>query len=136
MNTHSTLSDHILVPELRTCEFDAAPPPPQPPTIVTISNNSVNFQTFDVESGMGLLSLELEWNLVTGNISSYEISVVELEPDFGIGEERVVIETFHSQELKVSEITNKLLIWSTKLVVLWSVITYFNFFYKSCNLSN
>lgn len=101
MDTRSTLPDKILVPKLRTCEFDATPPSPDPPAVVSVNNNSIVYQSVDVELGMGLLTLELEWNGVGGNISSYEISLVELGPPAANGEQ-VVLETFHPQQLQVS----------------------------------
>ena len=102
MDTRSSLYDQILVPELRICEFDATPPPPDSPAVIAVNNDSVTFQSINVESGIGILSLELEWSPVTGNISSYEVRLVELGPTAGEGGDRDVLEIFPPELLKVS----------------------------------
>ena len=99
MDTRSTLYDQILVPASRICVYDGAPPPPDTPTDITINNNSVQFQSVNVESGMGLLNLELEWNPVAGNISSYEIRLYEL--DTGVKDDARILEVFQPNDVKV-----------------------------------
>ena len=100
MNTRSTLYNQILVPASRTCVFDGAPPPPDTPTDLTVNNDSVQFQSVNVESGMGLLNVELEWNPVAGNISSYEIRLFELEG--GVEDDARILEVFQPNDLKVN----------------------------------
>ena len=104
MDTRSTLYDQILVPKSRICVFDGIPPPPAPPTVITINNDSIQFKSVNAESGMGLLSLELDWKPVAGNISSYEIRLVELEA--GIMQDKgqddaQILEVFQPDEMKV-----------------------------------
>ena len=97
MTTRSSLYNQILVPKVQTCEFDATAPPPDPPTVITVNNDTVQFQRVDLDLGMGILGLELEWNPVTGNISLYEIRLVELEE----GGEQKVLEIYSPEEVKV-----------------------------------
>ena len=80
--------------------YDGAPPPPDTPTDITVNNNSVQFQSVNVESGMGLLNLELEWNPVAGNISSYEIRLFELEA--GVKDDARILEVFQPNDVKVN----------------------------------
>ena len=101
MDSRSSLYNQILVPKLKTCEFDALPPPPDPPTTVAINNDSVQFQSVDVDLGMGILTLDLEWNRVAGNISSYEVRLVELRPGAEDAREENVQEIFQPDQLKV-----------------------------------
>ena len=101
MSTRSSLSNQILVPEVQTCEFDATPPAPHPPTAITVNNDTVQFQSVDVDLGMGILGLELEWNPVTGNISLYEVRLVELEPASNEVQEQKVLEIYPPEEVKV-----------------------------------
>lgn len=101
MDTRSNLYNQILVPKLRMCEYDALPPPPNPPTTVAINNDSVRFQSVDAELGMGILTLDLEWNRVAGNISSYEVRLVELRAGAGDASEANVQEIFQPDQMKV-----------------------------------
>lgn len=101
MDSRSSPSNQILVPKLRMCEYDALPPPPNPPTTVAINNDSVRFQSVDAELGMGILTLDLEWNRVAGNISSYEVRLVELRPGAGDASEANVQEVFQPDQMKV-----------------------------------
>ena len=105
MDTRSSLYDQILVPELRTCEFDGTPPPPDPPFVIAVDNDTVQFQSVDMELGMGILNLRMEWSPVTGNISSYEIRLVEFEAA-AKGEDQKVLEAYSPQQLKVREFGN------------------------------
>lgn len=101
MDTRSSLYNQILVPKLRTCEYDALPPPPAPPTTIAINNNSVQFQSVDTELGMGIMTLDLEWSRVAGNISSYEVRVIELHRGAEDASEANIQEVFQPDQLKV-----------------------------------
>ena len=105
MDTRSSLYNQILVPKLRMCEYDALPPPPNPPTTVAINNDSVQFQSVDAELEMGILTLDLEWNRVAGNISSYEVRLIELRPGAEDASEANVQEIFQPDQLKVQNLS-------------------------------
>ena len=83
------------------CEYDALPPPPNPPTTVAINNDSVQFQSVDTELGMGILTLDMEWNRVTGNISSYEVRMIELRPGAQDASDANIQEIFQPDQLRV-----------------------------------
>ena len=101
MDTRSNLYNQILVPKLRMCEYDALPPPPNPPTTVAINNDSVQFQSVDTELGMGILTLDMEWNRVAGNISSYEVRMIELRPGAQDASDANIQEIFQPDQLRV-----------------------------------
>ena len=107
MVTRSSLYDQILVPNMRVCEYDALPPPPDPPTTVNINNNSIQFQSADLELGMGVLTFDLTWNRVAGNISTYEVSLFELRSGAEDVSEGNIQEIFHPDQLKVGVYTRE-----------------------------
>ena len=91
---------HTLTPEPRHCEFDAMPFPPNAPSSVNINHDRMRFESIDVGTDLGTVVVDLRWTRPPrGNISNYELRVVEFEATL----ERVDIgEVFYMEAFEVN----------------------------------
>lgn len=89
----------ILIPDIQNCTFDAEAIPPDPISAVNII--SEHFGVPDPTTPEAEVELVVSWSRTSGNISFYDIRVVELE-----GVDEVVADDLYLQRFPVSCYSN------------------------------